>query len=205
MIAIADVKDRIEKIAQGVIQNQAKLEDLDKKSGDGDLGMSMVAAFNAILESVRSFDGNDIGAMLLKSALACNKAAPSTMGTLLSSGMVAIAKAWKGKDRLTEEEVVLVPRLFTEAIIARGKAKQGDKTILDALFPLCDAVEKTYAETQDLQRSFAAGAEAAEQGAEATRGMRAAIGRAKWLGERAAVHPDAGAVLGAIMARAALV
>jgi dihydroxyacetone kinase len=139
--------------------------------------------------------------MLLKASMACNRAAPSTMGTLISSGILSVAKLMKSKTSIEEQEVITLPRIFSEGIVSRGKAELGDKTILDALVPMANAVEETFAETKDLNQSFKAGAVAAGAAAEATRGMQARIGRAKWLGKRAAEYPDAGAMLCAIIAK----
>jgi len=202
MFTVEDIKTIIAKVYASVNENIDYLGELDGKSGDGDLGISMEAAFKALYNTSEVYDGTDIGVMLLKLAKDCNKAAPSTMGTLIASGIMALAKYSKGKNTLNKDEIVKLPRIFAEAIMSRGKAKLGDKTILDALLPLCDAVETTYAQTSDLKKSFENGAEAAENAAEATRGMRAKIGRAKWLGERAAEHTDAGAVLCTIIAKA---
>jgi dihydroxyacetone kinase len=204
MATVNGVKNTIDKMTISVMSNKEYLGELDGKSGDGDLGLSMEAAFNAINTTCQEFDGEDIATMLLKSALACNKAAPSTMGTLISSGLMSVAKSSKSKTSLTNDEIINMPRVFAEGIIARGKAKLGDKTILDALIPAYMAVEKTYEDTKDLRKSFASGAETAEIAAEGTKGMQAKIGRAKWLGVRAAEHPDAGAVLCAIIMKSLL-
>ncbi len=195
------IKARILKVCADVIAQKETLGDLDSKSGDGDLGMSMEAAFSAIRESCQAYEGDDLGAMLMKAALACNRAAPSTMGTLISSGIMSLAKTCKGQSGLEDDQIITLPRIFTEGVQTRGKAKLGDKTILDALLPMCDALEAAYADGAGLQASFAAGAAAADKAAEATRGMQAKTGRAKWLGKRAAEHPDAGAKLCAIAAQ----
>ena len=201
MFTVEDIKNITGKLYAAVQENQDYLGELDGKSGDGDLGISMHAAFQAIDAVSEEYTDVDIGKMLFKMAKDCNKAAPSTMGTLISSGIMAMAKACKDKQSLGAGDAVNLPRVFTDAIMARGKAQLGDKTILDALIPYCNAVESAYTETSDLSGSFKKGALAAEEASQATRGMRAKIGRAKWLGERAAEHPDAGAVLCAIIAK----
>ena len=162
----------------------------------------MEAAFHAVQETADTYEGTQISELLMKSAMSCNKAAPSTMGTLMSSGIMAIAKSAKGKDGFEDADVVAMPRLFAEALMARGGAKPGDKTILDALCPMADTVEAAFAEGKSLRDAFLAGADTAEKSAQATAGMRAAAGRAKWLGERAAEYPDGGAILCGIIARA---
>lgn len=202
MYQIDTVKAVITHIADAVYAHKDYLGELDGKAGDGDLGLSMVSAFNAICETANTYEDSQISEFLMKCAVNCNKAAPSTMGTLLSTGIMAIARYSKGKEGFSEDDVAAMPRLFAQAMMARGGAKPGDKTILDALCPMADAVEKTFAAGKPLPEAFLAGADIAEKSAAATAGMRAAVGRAKWLGERAAEYPDGGAVLCGIIARA---
>ena len=202
MYQINEVKHVIAKIAAAIHEKKDYLGELDGKSGDGDLGMSMEAAFGAIKETADAYEGNQISELLMKAAMNCNKAAPSTMGTLMSAGVMAIAKAAKGKDGFEDADVVKLPRLFAEAIMARGKAKPGDKTILDALCPMADTVEEQFAQGASLKDAYTAAADTAEKSAAATAGMKASAGRAYWLGDRAAEYPDGGAILCSIIARA---
>ncbi|MBR3842745.1 MAG: DAK2 domain-containing protein [Christensenellaceae bacterium] len=201
MAKITEVKAFFAKIAAILKDNADELARLDGLSGDGDLGASMAAAGQAMETAADMAAGDEIGGNLLKIAMACNKAAPSTMGTLISGGIMQIAKATKGKTELAEEDLAGLPTLFAEGIMARGKAQRGDKTILDALIPMAEAVKEKFAETGDIGAAYAAGAIAAEAGAEATKGMLAKIGRAKWIGERAQENMDAGAALCAIIAK----
>jgi dihydroxyacetone kinase-like protein len=75
---------------------------------------------------------------------------------------------------------------------ARGKAKPGNKTIIDVLAPAAEAAAEM--QTADLIESLNAVAAAAYEGKEITKGMVATVGRAKTLGERSLGHPDPGAV-----------
>jgi len=202
MFSISDIKTAIDKISDTVIKNKELLTELDGKSGDGDLGMSMESAFLTIKDSCRSYSGNNISEMFLNAAISCNKAAPSTMGTLLSSGLMMLAKMAVDKTELSAEDVIKIPRIFANAISQRGKAKLGDKTILDALIPYADEIERLYNDNMSLQDCFKHGSLVAKEAAMSTAGIKAKIGRAKWLGERAAQYPDAGATLCAIIADA---
>lgn len=179
--------------------NENYLAEIDGKSGDGDLGPSMLAAFEAINESFASNDSNDLGNLLMKAAMACNKAAPSTMGTLVSSGIMASAKEFKGKEEIVDVDVVKIPKIFATAIMERGKAQLGDKTILDALIPFADEFEKAYATNNDLKKSFVSACQAAKDGAQATKGMLPKMGRARWIAQRAQDNMDAGAAMLAII------
>ena len=79
--------------------------------------------------------------------------------------------------------------------MARGHAQTGDKTMVDALYPAV----KAFAQAADWDTAFANAAQAAAAGAQATAEMVARHGRAKFIGERALGHVDAGAMTVAIM------
>ena len=199
MITVKEVKEFFPKIADILHENMQELARLDGQSGDGDLGASMDSAASAMMQAAEQAQGEDLGALLMKVAMACNKSAPSTMGTLISSGVMAAAKEWKGKTQVEDADLVRLPRIFADAIMARGKAQVGDKTILDALVPMSQATEESFAQKGDLRAAFEAGAQAAQAGAQATCGMTAKIGRARWIGERAKENMDGGAALCALL------
>ena len=72
-----------------------------------------------------------------------------------------------------------------------GRAAPGDKTLLDALLPAAEAARNA---TESLDRAQAAAAEAARAGAEASAGMEARRGRARFIEGSGVGHPDPGAV-----------
>jgi phosphoenolpyruvate---glycerone phosphotransferase subunit DhaL len=75
----------------------------------------------------------------------------------------------------------------------RGKAEEGDKTMVDALAPAAGAANEAASSGKGVGEVFRAAAEAANEGAEATVPLTARRGRASYLGERAAGHMDPGA------------
>lgn len=170
------------------------LAELDGKSGDGDLGETVGKLSTTIKTCIAEENGTDISMFLKKTAMAMNKAAPSTLGTLLSGGVLGLAKYCKGKETLSEEDIIAFPGIFADAIRDRGKAELGDKTILDALYPMADAVKGEYEASGSIDEAFAKGAAAAEEGANSTAGMVAKAGRARWIAERTQDNLDAGAV-----------
>jgi len=72
-------------------------------------------------------------------------------------------------------------------------ADVGDKTLADALIPCANAWSAAAREGKTFPVAFAAGAEAAVAGAEATKNIVARMGRAENAGERSLGFPDAGA------------
>ncbi len=90
-----------------------------------------------------------------------------------------------------------------DGVVARGKAAEGDKTLVDALAPAARAAETAATEPNATPAAvLAAAAQAAEDGAEATVPLVARKGRASYLGERSAGHLDPGARSTALILRA---
>lgn len=192
---ILSVKKVLEVCVDVAVTEKDKLTEIDSNTGDGDMGVSMEKGALALRETIGKWQGDVIGPMLMNAGMAFNKAAPSTMGTLISMGLMSLGKEWKEKTVLEDGDIVGAPRILLETIAKQGKANRGDKTVLDALYPLAEKLEASYAESSNLTESLKKAAEAAIKGMEATKGMQAKAGRARWLGERAAEYPDGGAFL----------
>ena len=78
-----------------------------------------------------------------------------------------------------------------EGVRKQTKAKQGDKTMMDALIPAVEAIQAC--DSADVKIILTAGAKAAVKGAEATKEMKANFGRARNYGERSIGYADSGA------------
>lgn len=190
-----EMKTTLYALGKYLISLQDELTELDSKLGDGDLGVSMNRGGTALCCATENFSEGTADILLSQCAAAFNRAAPSTLGTLLSMGLYAIANEIKGQRSITDTQVAAFPRVLAREIARKGKAKAGDKTILDALLPYADALEKRFSEGKDLQTAAKEAAREAQKGAEETKGMMARTGRARWLGERNKEYPDGGAVL----------
>ena len=195
MYAIQDVKAAIEKCADIVVSKKDALTEIDSMSGDGDLGVSMEKGVQTLCESIAGYTGTEIGMMLMQGGAAFNRAAPSTMGTLIGMGLASVGGSWKGKTQLEDADLVQGAKTFADAIARLGKAKRGDKTILDALYPFTDKLAESFAATGNFAQAYDEALADAKAGLEATKGMMASVGRARWLGERAMQTYDGGAML----------
>ena len=173
---------------------------LDGKVGDSDLGITMAKSFAAAYDTV-STEGADAGVTrLLRAAGAIMaKTAPSTMGTLTATGFLRGAKALEGVEAIGTPEVAAFWRAFANGIAERGKAKLGDKTILDVLDPVAGALEAAAASGQSLAPALKAAADAAEAALEATKNMVAQHGKAAALQQKTVGLQDAGATVGVLL------
>ena len=200
MYNVTDVQNKMKEMAEAAAAHIDLLAELDGLSGDGDLGETIGKLTKEVIKKGEE-EYTDIGVLFMKTAMAMNKAAPSTLGTLLSGGVMALARNCKEKGEITDEDVVAFPKLFADAIKDKGHAEIGDKTILDALYPMAEAVERSFKAKGDIKEAFSEGGKAAVKGAENTKGMIPKSGRAQWIGERVRDNLDGGAVLCAKVAQ----
>ena len=195
MADMKEVEDIILKITDCIDRICDELTEIDSRLGDGDMGISMNRGADAVRHTVETFAGNDLKTLFLQCASALNKAAPSTMGTLLSGGLMALARHFTDKTAMTSEDIADIPGIISDAVILRGKAHVGDKTILDSMIPYAETLKMEYEKTGSLESAKKAALGAEKYVLQSTRGMTAKTGRASWLGERNKEFPDAGAYM----------
>jgi dihydroxyacetone kinase-like protein len=189
-------------IAQTAVDNETAFGDLDAVVGDGDFGYSLARGFEIVVAEWDTFDRGDPGVFLQKIALVISKRVGGTSGPLWGTAFLRAAAAVKGKESLTGADAVAMLRAAAEGIKMRGKSDVGDKTLLDALVPMTDAIAARLDSGTDTSGAEVAkvAAEAARLAADATTTMQALRGRASYTGERSIGSPDAGAVAVAVMA-----
>ncbi|QJP14751.1 DAK2 domain-containing protein [Starkeya sp. ORNL1] len=175
---------------------------LDGKVGDSDLGITMSKSFAAAYDAV-VVEGAPAGlAKLLRTAgAAMAKAAPSTMGTLTATGFLRGGKALESAEAIGTAEAAVFWRAFANGIAERGKAKVGDKTILDVLDPLARTLEAQAEAGAPLGPALTAAAASAEQALEETKSMVAQHGKAAAFQEKSRGLQDAGATVGVFLIR----
>ncbi len=195
---IDEVKEIMNAIKETMNKNKDYLIELDQKMGDGDLGLTMSKGFNAACEALPD-DETDIGVSLLKASMAMNNAASSTMGTLVSSGIMKAAKSAKGLTEIDDQTFVKMVEEFVVGIKERGKAEVGDKTILDAIVPASEILKKEVESGSDLADAFISATNKANEGAESTKDMVSEHGRAHYYGEKSRGKIDPGAVAGKLI------
>ena len=99
----------------------------------------------------------------------------------------------RGKESVTLAELAEMLGSAIEGIQARGGAKLGDKTLLDALIPVHEKL-KAHAAGGDKAAALRDAADAADAAIDETRSLRAGRGRASQVGERSIGTPDPGIV-----------
>src|SRR3954465_4362806 len=88
--------DTLAAMSTAAIAGAATLNQLDAVAGDGDLGVTVTAAANAllaILPEVAALEAQDMAAALRRCGSEVARKAPSTCGTLLATGLLRAARA----------------------------------------------------------------------------------------------------------------
>lgn len=175
------------------------LLELDRAIGDGDLGLTMTKAFAAADEEASAWEEQLPGKLLMKLGMTIAKSAPSTMGTLLATGFMRGGKAVGDARAIDTDLLARFFRAFVEGIIERGKTKPGNKTVVDALYPAAESLEKSAASGYDLKVALEAAAQAADDGREAAKGMESQHGKAAIFRRQTIGIEDPGAYVGALI------
>ena len=126
------LQDQLPRLAEHLESSAEELNGLDAQLGDGDLGVTMVRGSRQLLE-IREELPDDWGMALLKCAQAFTKTSGSSYGTILATGLMAMAKQKKGQAEMDAAEWAGLLKLALEAMQQRGKAELGQKTVLDPL------------------------------------------------------------------------
>jgi dihydroxyacetone kinase-like protein len=192
------IKLLLKKWADIMAENKERLIELDSVVGDGDLGLTMSDGFAAAYKAVADSTEKDIGKLSYFAGKAMAAAVPSTMGTLMASGLMNAGKALKGKEELELADLAEFFKAYADGVKQLGKASFGEKTFLDGWRTALDILGSAKSEDDILAVSQKA-TEAANEDFLATKGMLAVHGRAATRGEQSRSLLDPGAAVAALL------
>jgi len=178
------------------------LIELDSHAGDSDLGLTMSDGFAAAAKAAGDSDLQDVGKLAYTAGKAMASAVPSTMGTLMASGLMQAGKVLKGKEELSAAEEAGFFAAYFDGVQQRGKAKVGEKTFLDGLWPAVECLKQAAEKGELTPEDAAQAALAAERAFESTKGMTAVHGRMAIRGEASRELYDPGAAVAMLLMRA---
>ena len=200
-ISFEQIPDLFDSVGLLFTEKKDELCEMDAKLGDGDLGLTMSKGYSSLPGLMReeaAGAGGDIGKMLMKAGMKMSSLVPSTMGFLMSTGVMEGGKALKGRTELNGAGLADYLTGFAAGIQKRGKCETGQRTIYDAVLPAAQAAARTVAEkpAASLNEVISAALEAARTGVEATKDMVPVFGKAAVHAAACAGVPDQGATAG---------
>ena len=176
----ATLRRLIETVARRVIDHADELTALDQAIGDGDHGVNMKRGFEAVLADLDGHAAKPLPEALKAIGMALVMKVGGASGPLYGTLFLALGKELPADP--SHDDLVRAFSAAIAAVMARGKSDAGQKTMLDVLVPVRDAL----AADRDPRG-------AADRAALATIPMKAVRGRASFLGDRSIGHMDPGA------------
>ncbi|CAH0021398.1 unnamed protein product [Clonostachys rhizophaga] len=189
------LKGLIASITKTVTEDEPKITEYDTLAGDGDCGQTLLNGVNGL---VKELDGDqqstiDIGDLFRRIASTAENSMGGTSGAIYAIFLNAVANNLVASSASHNE---VAPLLRASLQLGIGElcrytpARIGHRTLMDALIPFVD----TFAQNGDFPKAV----DEAKKGAEGTRRMEAALGRASYVGkerfEEEGGIPDPGAL-----------
>ena len=186
----------LEAVAATLQRNAERLGDIDAVAGDGDHGIGMERGVLGAVEKARDVaaKGAGAGSLLCRAADAWADKAGGTSGALWGVALTALGTAIGDRQKPDAQRVANGVRAAVEGIMHFGKARVGDKTMVDVFVPFSDSLNQGVAQGASLTDAWLAAAQVADRAAQATAQLVPKMGRARPLAEKSVGTPDAGAI-----------
>lgn len=178
-ITVSSVRWTVARANEAMGQLEQVLNEADAKLGDGDTG-GMLARVIGRMAEVDLSQSADVGDSLIRLAKAAMLATGSSLGTLMATGLMTAGKEVRGKDAIAAGDLAGLVAAARDAMIARGGASLGDKTVLDSLDAIAAALQGVGTNVE----AATAAAKAASDALDNFRDRPNRIGRARMFGDQ---------------------
>jgi dihydroxyacetone kinase-like protein len=186
---------------QLVAEHREELTALDAAIGDADHGTNLERGTRAVVDALGTTPPAGASSLLKQAGMTLVRTVGGASGPLYGTFFLRMAGALDDDGPVPADAFARALRAGLDGLMARGRAEPGDKTMVDALVPALDALDRELA--SGLAAALAAASAAAQGGRDATVPLQARKGRASYLGERSIGHQDPGATSAALLVAAA--
>ncbi|WP_205327282.1 dihydroxyacetone kinase family protein [Glycomyces sp. YM15] len=193
----------LDAMAEAIDAAADELGRLDSVAGDGDHGIGMRRGVNAGRDAARAAiaAGAGAGTALTRCADAWSARAGGTSGAIWAAMLRELGGSLGDDTAPTRTDVAAGCSRARDAVMAFGKARVGDKTMVDAIVPFAETLNAAVADGRPLADAWSHAARAAQTAADRTADLAASLGRARSHGERSIGTPDPGAISFALLTR----
>lgn len=185
--------------AAAVEAHRDHLTQLDAAIGDADHGINLSRGFGAILTALQDASTPTPGSVLVLAGSTLISKVGGASGPLYGMAFRQAGKALADAEDADPRALAGALEAALAGVQKLGAAREGEKTMVDALAPAVSAFGKALSEGEPESEAFEAMAAAAAAGAQATISMQALKGRASYLGPRSVGHEDPGAASTALI------
>lgn len=198
-----EILDRWVRLGAARLDAEAdRLTALDSAIGDADHGTNMHRGFTAIVAKLDATPPQTVPEFFKAVGMTLVSKVGGASGSLYGTLFLGMGKNAPDGTSLSAVEWAHALSAGVAAVVARGHAQPGDKTMIDAFGPALEALDSALAGGATLAAAAGAAADAAERGSADTEPLVARKGRASYLGERSVGHIDPGSASTALLLRA---
>jgi dihydroxyacetone kinase-like protein len=194
LITTDEYMNYINLVAEKIRENKEYITELDSITGDGDHWVNINMGFQKLVDEDESLRKLSLGELFKKIGMVIMSTVGGSSGVLYGS---AYLEGFKIIGDADEMDVYLLSKVLDgklNAIMKRGNAKPGYKTMIDTLYEgtkmMKESIEMESTEVEILK----ALKDGARIGMENTKNMEAVRGRACYQADKGIGHLDPGAV-----------
>lgn len=205
--AVSAIVDRAISEISVMLDGEAdELGRIDRIAGDGDHGIGMQRGSRAAAVAATKAASAQAGARttLQIAGDAWADKGGGTSGAIWGEMLVALGKVLGDDQSVDAATVGAGVTAMKDAIMSFGKAKLGDKTMIDSIVPFADRLALRLEEGADLIDAWQDAADVATAAAQSTADLVAKLGRARSHGDKSLGTPDPGAVSFALITHTVL-
>jgi dihydroxyacetone kinase-like protein len=181
-------------VARKIEADKDYITELDAATGDGDHWANLNMGFQKLLDSRTELEALPPGEMFKKIGMLIMSTVGGSSGVLYGSAYLAASKVIGQSRAIDGQMLCAILEAELAAIMSRGNAKPGFKTMIDSLSPALAAFKEALTSGADDATALGALKKGAIDGMESTRTMEAVMGRATYQTGKGVGHLDPGAV-----------
>ena len=202
VVDASTVRRWLEEAAASVREQRDYLTQLDAAIGDADHGTNMDRGFTAVVEKLGAADDAVPGKLLTSAGSTLISTVGGASGPLWGTALRRAGRSLGEGESFDGAALADALQAALDGVVELGAAREGDKTMVDALAPAVRALRETLERGVAFEAAVGAARTAAEDGMRATVPLQASKGRASYLGERSIGHQDPGATSTALIVAA---
>jgi dihydroxyacetone kinase-like protein len=192
-VSIPLAQNWLEGFCEAVIELEDYLNELDAAVGDGEHGSNISNGARALLESFKVSQSESLGKFFEFAGMTIINSVGGASGALYGTLFLRLSDITGDRVAANLTTMAQAFESALEGIMELGRAKPGDKTLVDALDPAVSSLIASVNSSDNLRGAFAKARDAAELGCVQTGLMEARKGRGSYQGERSIGHIDPGA------------
>lgn len=189
-----DYLNYLDLVTKKIEENKDYITELDSITGDGDHWVNMNKGFQKLVSSREELEGLDLGDMFKKIGMIIMATVGGSSGALYGSAYIRAAKVIGDYEYMDIYLLSEVLEAKLNAIMERGKAKPGDKTMIDPLYLASEYLKNALGEEKSEEEALDLLKAGSLKGMNDTKDMEAAKGRAYYQDNKGVGHLDPGAV-----------